>query len=182
MARDFKDIHKTAFKSFLKKAAQAYFDNVRELQSDPIKGQPWKADGRAWHLSQQSIHARHRVLWRPSLILELIGRISKFAPDIEFDWTGKIGIGMGRKGQTKRIGKIVTNLGAGVRCEFRVVKGALTPLQIEKLGTSPLIQPRADHDVLTFGLRSIKDNDSTQFARVLANTRMEVSDSTAESA
>ncbi|MCH7527627.1 MAG: excinuclease ABC subunit UvrA, partial [Planctomycetes bacterium] len=30
--RDFKDIHRTAFKSFLKKAAQAYFDNVGEFR------------------------------------------------------------------------------------------------------------------------------------------------------
>ncbi len=170
--RDFKDVDQTAFKRFFADAADAYFYKVKELATDPVKGQPWKVDGRKWHLSQQSINAHHTIRWKPSLLLELIGRINKLDPEIVYDWNGKIAVGLHRLGDSRaRLGKIVTNMGEGLRCDLRVPRNRFTPLQIEKLGRNPSIRPRRDHDQLTFWLRSLSQNDTSQFAAVLAAMR-----------
>ena len=73
-------------------------------------------------------------------------------------------------------------MGAGLRCEFRVTKGALTPVQIERLGETPSIQPKADHDLITFWLRSIKQNDTTQLANLLGHTQLDEPERRAKSA
>lgn len=77
-------------------------------------------------------------------------------------------VGLTHDGTDKRLGKIVTNMGQGLRCELRVPKNEFTPLMIERLGSSPSIQPRPAYDVVTFWIQSLKENDAAQFAELVA--------------
>ncbi len=174
--RDFKDVDKQAFRDVLKSTAAAYLEMIAEHKTDPVKGQPWKTDGRKWHLSQQNINAQNNIRWKPQLILELVGRISKLDSDIEFDWTGKIGIGLKRKGESRVLGKIVTNMGPGLRVGVRTPRGGFTPVQIERLGASPQIRPHRDHDQIDFWIKSLKECDADQFGAILESTRDDGSD------
>jgi len=177
--RDFKDINKTAFKSFLADAADTYLHMVRQLHEDPVHGQPWKTNGRKWHLSQQSIHVKHEVKWDSALLLKLIGRISKIAPEFEFDWNGKVAVGIRLNGQKQSVGKIVTNMGAGLRCELRVPNGAVTPVQIERLGVSPDILPRQNFDLVSFWVAHSSDIDIATLAVILESARPATTEKTA---
>ncbi len=170
LLRDFVDVNKTAFKAFLKDAASAYLGMVSESQEDPIKGQPWKADGRKWHLSQKSINAHHTVRWKPNLILEFLGRVNKIDATIEPQWNGKIGIGLQRKGNAP-FGKLVTNMGDGLRLDVFVQRNRFTPLQIDKLGTNVTIRPFPEHDNVQFWFKSLDENDPKQLADLLTSTR-----------
>jgi len=169
--RDFVDVEKGTFKRFLAEAAHAYLAKVDELAADPVKGQPWKVDGRKWHLSQQSINPRHRILWKPAALLELMGRINKLDSDVDYDWNGKIGITVRRRNSATALGKIITNHPDGLECCFRVPRNRFTPLQIDQLGLAPRIQPVCDHDLVVFRLRSLADNDAKQLSTVLAAAR-----------
>ncbi len=180
--RDFKDVNRTTFKRFLTTAAKAYFDMVEHQQAEPESAQPWKTDGRNWHLSQQSMHGRQRARWQPQALLELIGRLSKLDPTIRFDWTGKVAVGMKHAGCGKPFGKIVTNMGRGMRCEVRTVANLFTPVQIDRLAVEPTVRRYADHDSITFWCRSVKECDPDQLARLLANTRDTVTRTKAVSA
>lgn len=170
LLRDFVDIDKKAFTSFFTDAASAYMQLVTESHEDPIKGQPWKADGRKWHLSQKSINAHHTIKWKPNLILEFLGRINKIDPTIEPNWNGKVGIGLKRKGQPA-FGKIVTNMGEGLRLDLFVKRNTFTPLQINKLGTNVTLRPFPEFDNIQCWIKSLDDNDIKQLTDVLTNTR-----------
>ncbi len=170
LLRDFSDINKTAFTAFFKETADAYIHMVTESQEDPVKGQPWKADGRKWHLSQKSINAHHRIKWKPNLILEFFGRINKLDPTIEPNWNGKIGIGLKRKGQPA-FGKIVTNMSDGLRLDLFLKRNQFTPLQVDKLGTNVVIRPFPDYDNIQCWIKTLDENDPGQLADVLAGTR-----------
>ncbi len=176
LLRDFEDVNKKDFRDFLHKAADAYLHMVKGHQSDPVKGQPWKADGRKWHLSQKSINANHIIEWKPQLLLEFIGRLSRLAPDITFDWTGKVGVGLKRGSPKIGIGKIVTNMGYGLRIEIAVLKNHFTPLQVNRLGDDVRIRSLVTKDYVDFRLKSLTQNDTEQLAAILTATADKTSD------
>ncbi|MFH0983810.1 MAG: excinuclease ABC subunit UvrA [Planctomycetota bacterium] len=164
---DFKDVNKAAFRSFLKQAVAAYFRMVKATQADPETAEPWKTNGRQWHLSQRGITKRYDILWKPTALVEWLGRLNKLVPDVETIWTGKVAIKLGLRGADKPFGYIVTNQRWGLRVELMVPKSAFTFVQIERLGKEPKILPRPDHDVVQFWVQRLTDNDPSQLAAVL---------------
>jgi excinuclease ABC subunit A len=164
---DFKDVDKAAFESFLRQAAQAYFQMVERTQSAPDKGEPWKTDGRQWHLSQRGITKQYDVLWKPTALVELLGRFNKLVPDIETIWTGKVAIALRTAGQGRPFGSIVTNQRWGLRVELKVPRSSFTFVQVDRLGKEPKIHPREDHDVVQFWVQRLTDNDPSQLVEVL---------------
>jgi excinuclease ABC subunit A len=170
LLHDFKDVDKKNFESFLKKAVDAYLHMAKDYTSDPVKGQPWKADGKKWHLSQKSINAKHTIEWKPQLILEFVGRLSKLAPDIALDWNGKVGIGMRRGAPAMNIGKIVTNRGFGLRIDFAVHRNRFTPLMVNRLGFDVRVRSFANKDRVEFCVKTLDENDISQLRSVLSAT------------
>ncbi len=164
--RDFKDVKKTAFKSLVQKACQAHL-SVLPDKDQPTAKRPWISNGRQWHMSQQNIHPRRRITWSPALIPSLIGKLSKLSADLDFDWSGKVSIGMRHRNRGRRVGKIVTNMGDGLRCEFIVPKGRFTPMQIERLGSSPTLKTQSGRDTITFWVASIDQLDVKQLLPVV---------------
>ena len=164
--RDFKDIQKAAFRAFLKTAVTAYCRKVSELRQQPEKQQPWKSDGPQWHLSQKSMSRRRTPQWKPSLLLTLIGRFKSIQPDLELDWSGKTAVLLKALGHSAYLGKIVTNMGRGLRIELRAPKNLLTPAQVDRLGEDVEIRPRGHDDWIIFWVQSLSDMDSGQLRSV----------------
>jgi excinuclease ABC subunit A len=152
--RDFKDVSKPAFRAFLKKAAQAYQKHVVRTQESPSLKEPWKSAGRDWHLSQKSMSNAQVARWKPELLLAVIGQLQKIEPALEFDWATKTAVLLKARGQGPA-GKIVTNMGRGLRLELRAPKNALTPAMVEGLGEDSVIKHDNACDWLAFWVPSL---------------------------
>jgi excinuclease ABC subunit A len=157
---DMKDVKKAAMTKVLKQAAAAYFRMIEQLRSDPAAAEPWKADGQAWHLSQQGIRATGRVAWQPTALVELLGRLKKLAPRIEADWSQKTAVMLRHPRVECRLGRIVTNQAQGLRVEFQTPTGAVTPTQIEQLGRRPEIRNHRGMDWVSFWMKRTGDVDA----------------------
>jgi len=164
--RDFKDIQKIAFRAFLKTAVGAYSHKISEIQQQPEIQQPWKSEGQEWHLSQKAMSRRQAPKWKPPLLLTLIGRFKSIQPDLKLDWGGKTAVMLRSPGLGAYAGKIVTNMGRGLRIELRAPKNVLTPAQVDRLGEDVEIRQRGNDDWIIFWVRSLSDMDSGQLRSV----------------
>ncbi|MCB9865737.1 MAG: excinuclease ABC subunit UvrA [Phycisphaerales bacterium] len=162
---DMKDIAKTAFGSFLKKAAAAYFAAFASVKADPQTATPWKTDPRQWHLSQRSIHHRHKQIhWKPPLLPAVIGQLSKLLPGVTVDWSRKVIVGLVLNGEM--VVNIVTNQPQGLRLHLRVPRASVTPTQIDRLGREPTLRSQGAHDEVVCWVRSLESLDRTQLQHV----------------
>jgi len=168
--RDSVDVAKTKFKAFLKEAVASYMGQIERVEADPDKAAPWLSGGFDYHLSQKSIHRRHTIKWEPMVLMSLVGRFKSMQPDLDFSWATKTGGSFTRPGASKPAGKIVTNLGRGLRVELRVPRGEFTPTQVERLGEDVEIKPGAQHDRLVFWIRALAQIDSKQLLDVWRRT------------
>ncbi|UCE59776.1 MAG: hypothetical protein JSU63_20330, partial [Phycisphaerales bacterium] len=162
--RDFKDVNKTTYRTFLKAAANAYFDQLDVVEADPDSSRPWKKLGQQWHLSQKSIHPRHVVRWRPALLMAMVGRLKSIQPDLSFSWNSKTAGLFAVPGEKHAAGKIVTNIGRALRIELRAPSGSLTPTQVDRLGEDCEIKPATGCDRVTFWIHSLGQCDTKQLA------------------
>src|SRR5262249_8007056 len=87
---DRKAISTPAFDEFLRKAVKAYVDFVAALAGDKSKGQPWKKDGKAWHLSQKQIPHTQPKQWKPADLVAFIGRLNKLVPGAVIDYSRQV--------------------------------------------------------------------------------------------
>ena len=139
---------------------------VSELQQHPEKLRPWKSEGREWHISQKGMSRRQTPKWKPPLLLALIGRFKSIQPELELDWSGKTGISLSTPGRKASLGKIVTNMGRGLRIELRTPKNVMTPAQVDRLGEDVEIRRHGHDDWIIFWVRSLSDMDSGQLRSV----------------
>lgn len=86
-----------------------------------------------------------------------------FAPELEFDWTGQTSVAFGYRGE-KPQGKIVTNIGSGLRVEIRTPPGLFTPTQVDRLGEDFEIRRHGEWAWVIFRLKSLEENDHRQMS------------------
>ncbi|MHC4610198.1 MAG: excinuclease ABC subunit UvrA, partial [Planctomycetota bacterium] len=164
---DERDLRKAAFKRFLKRAAEAYFEMVAQAEADPAKAEPWKADGRTWHLSQRSVPDGKAKRWRPTVLLQLLGLINKLLPQGQVVWNNKCAVMIHLPGLQGRLIRISTNHAEGLRFDLRVPKRTFTPAMCDRLGRSPTIVTRPLFDIILSWVRSVEDVDRSQLAEAL---------------
>ncbi len=168
--RDSKDVNKSEFRRFLKQAATAYHRHVEHCESTPEVSEPWKVNGREWHLSQKSMSRRQVAKWKPPLLLALLGRFKSLESALEFDWNSKTAVALKSPRGLAPVGKIVTNMGRGLRVELFVPRGAVTPAMIDRLGEDVEIKRSGERDAVVFWLRSA-DRLGTDQLRALWRVR-----------
>ena len=159
--RDFVDVNKSVFRKFLQRAVAGYFAALDE-SSAPEVAEPWITQGQQWHLSQRSIHPKHEKQWRPEMLIALIGKFNSLEKNLRFDWAARTAGQFTVPGETAPAGKIVTNLGRGLRVELRTPRGAITPAMVDRLGEDIEIKPGPDYDRLCFWVKSLNQIDTAQ--------------------
>ena len=176
---DLAEINTPAFKRFIRRAVAAYLSMSAERVQAPEQAEPWKIDGKKWHLSQQPIAPNKPKRWSPLLLVELIGRMQKLRPDLEPDWHNKLTVKLQVRGNPKSMGRIVTNHGEALRIELLVPTGAFTPTQIERLGDQPIIDDRHDDvDMIKFQARRIEEVDANVLRALLDEAARRVGSAT----
>ena len=164
---DKKEIDTPKFRAFLRKAVESYLKQIAGMVANKSKAAPWKADGKAWHLSQKSIPLTQNKLWKPVELMTFIGRASKAVPQMKVDWNGKVFVELlTESGQ--RIGKIITHQGEAIRVDVHVPRGRFTPTQVEHLGLEQqFARPGSSGAELTFWFQSNEQVHGDQLANVL---------------
>jgi excinuclease ABC subunit A len=168
---DHRDIRKAPFRRFLKRAADAYFEMIAAAQTDPAKAEPWRKDGRAWHLAQRAIPRGKRKRWKPVALLELLGLINKGLPEAQVNWSNKTSVMVHLPGVRQRVARISTQSAAGMKLELRVPRHSLTPAMYDGLGREPMLESRTDYDMILSQVRTIGEIDAAQLAAVLRKCR-----------
>ncbi len=169
--RDSKDVNKPAFRRFLRTAASAYLGHVKKQESIPELKTPWKVQGQQWHLSQQSMSRRQVAKWKPALLLAVVGRFKSIEPRLKLDWANKTAVMLRDSIRSETRGKIVTNMGRGLRVELRVPRNVFTPAMVEGLGEDVDIKRNADRDWISFWVRSLEQMDSARLREVWRRSR-----------
>ncbi len=172
--RDEKDVKKATFRAFLKSAVAAYFEQVEKVREEPKTSKPWLEQGLTWHLSQASINSRHKKQWKPAVLMALIGRFKAMDRNLDFDWASKTAGRMILPGEKAWLGKLVTNMGRGVRVELRAPKNVVTPAQVDRLGDDVDIKSSAGFDRVVFWVRSVTQTDTKQLSALWHLSRSDV--------
>jgi len=163
-----KEIATSDGRQFIKLAVKAYERLVRKLAADVASRQPWKVNGRQWHLSQDVIPKTQPRLWRGTLIVELLGRFKKVDAEIAEDWGRKVMVVLEHPRIKGVWGRIVANHAQGLRIEVRVGRGQFTPAMVDQLGLDVAIRHvRPNEDQVQFWLQRIEQCDAGQFNRMV---------------
>ncbi len=158
-----KEIATADCREFIQRAVKAYQRLVRRLAEDVAIRQPWRVAGRAWHLGQQMLTKRDQILWRGTLIAEVLGRLKKIDADIQEDWTRKVMVTLEHPKIEGVWGRLITNHPHAMRLEFRTRRGQFTPALIEKLGLDVKIRHmRGNEDQIQFWLQKMDQGDAGQ--------------------
>jgi len=167
LVHDKKEVAAPAFRRFLKEAVQAYLSHVEGLATATAPAEPWKTDGKAWHMSQRSIPAKAIKQWKPLALTMFLGKVTKAAPGVVFSWNRKVIVDMAAPGGD-RVGKIITNKPEALRIDLHVPRGRFTPTQVEGLGSEQeFARPGTSGAELTFWFRTIEELHSGQLKAVV---------------
>ncbi len=167
LVHDKKEIDTPAFRRFLETALAAYLAHVDALAGKGEAAEPWKQDGRKWHLSQKIIKPGAAKRWTPMTLTLLVGQIQKLLPAAEVHWDRKVFVDI-TTADGARIAKIITHQADGLRVDVHLRKGAFTPTQVRGLGYQQQFQrPGASNAELSFWLRDMSEVDRDQLKTVL---------------
>lgn len=164
---DKKEISTPGFKSFIESVVKAYLQYIDGLAHEKADVEPWKKDGKAWHLSQQSIPATQPKQWKPMDLAAFIGMTNKALPAAKLDWSGKVFVEVVTE-MGQRIAKIITHQGESIRVDVNVPPGRLTPIQVEGLGIRRELNRAGSSGAgLTFWFQSMSQIDAGALKRTL---------------
>jgi len=162
LVHDRKEVATAAFRGFLSRAWEAYCDHLGRLARDAAGAEPWKQDGKAWHLSQRSIPANQPKVWKPLTLAGFLGLVSRIAPGVRPVWGRKVFVEL-VDAAGRRVGKIITNQGAELRVDLHIPRGALTPTRVEGLGSrQQFARPGSSGAELTFWFTRLEELDQQQ--------------------
>ncbi len=174
LVHDLREIKTPAFRNFLQTAVRCYLQHVRGLARDVARAQPWKVNGRAWHLSQKSISPTQPPQWEPMTLIELTGRMSRARPDCSVDWGRKSAVCLiDRSGG--RVARITTNVRNGLVVEVPVRSGAISPAELSGLGVGLRIEPRGASATIRFEITAPDQADARLLSKLLQVASAEAS-------
>jgi excinuclease ABC subunit A len=174
---DREEIDTPGMRQVIRTSAGAYLKAARKAQDSPSELQPWKEDGRAWHLSQKSIPPHHLKQWQPPTLVELLGHIGKLVPGMRVDWSNKVSLRLTAPGSKSFHIRVGTSHAYGLRMGVLCPAGMMTPARVDKLGIQPEVTRRnKDFDVVSFWVQNMGHVDAGQFAGLIRSAAGEAQD------
>lgn len=167
MVFDKKEINTPAFRKFLKTAVAAYLAQVESLADKGKSAEPWKEDGKAWHLSQKIMKPGKRKKWTPMTLTLLVGQIQKILPKAKILWDRKVFVEITTPGGD-RICKIITHQANALRVDVHLPRGTFAEDVVRGIGYEQQFQrPGTNNAELSFFVRDAKEIDRAQLKRIL---------------
>ncbi|MEP0843178.1 MAG: excinuclease ABC subunit UvrA [Phycisphaerae bacterium] len=162
-----KEIATPGGREFIRRAVRSYFRLLKHHREDVAQAQPWKVNGRQWHLSQQMLGKRTKQ-WSGALIVQMLGLFKKWAPKAREDWTRKVMVTLAHPGVPGVWARLVTNQPEAMRVEVHVGRNQFTPAMIDRLGRDVEIRNNAvEPPKVTFQVQRLEQCDSGQLERLV---------------
>ncbi len=166
LVHDKPEVQSAAFKTFLKDAWDKYWKHITDLAGAKKDAEPWKTDGKAWHLSQKIMKPGRKKKWEPLTLTLLVGQLQKLIPNAKVDWNRKVFVEINDAGGN-RFCKIITHQPQSLRVDFHTPPGRITPAQVEKLGFEQQFErPGTSGAAFSIWLRDMKEIDLSQLRSV----------------
>jgi excinuclease ABC subunit A len=169
-----KEIATPECREFIKRAFKAYQRLVRKMADDVVTRQPWKVNGKSWHVSQQMLARKNGIQWRGTLIVEFLGRLKKIEPKLQEDWKRKVMVAVDHPEVDGYWCRLVTNHAQAMRVSIRTRRGQFTPAMIERLGMEPQIRNVQGSDLVEFWLRKLDQCDLEQLRELVTESIAEL--------
>jgi hypothetical protein len=94
--------------------------------------------------------------------MTLVGRFKSIEPNLELDWANKTAVVLTVPGERLYAGKIVTNMGRGLRVELRAPRNLITPAMVDRLGEDVQTKRCANDDWVIFWVGKLDQIDAVQ--------------------
>ncbi|MFO0974435.1 MAG: hypothetical protein U1A27_13490 [Phycisphaerae bacterium] len=172
LVHDRREVTTAGFRQFLRVAVRRHLELVRGLARNVAKAQPWRVDGKAWHLSQKGIAPAQPPQWQPMTLVELLGRLTRGVPGATVDWSRKSTVlVLTRDGRV--LARVASTLRPGLRVSVPVPVGRFTPTAVEGLGLQPRVVTANNRAQVEFWLSSPNQLAAAALARLLAGVAPE---------
>lgn len=166
------EIETPEFKSFLKKAAEAFHTTIRAMQSSPEDVMPWKVNGERWHLGDKGFPPGQKVRWDRPVLVKLLAQLKTTVPGLEIKWDVRDAISFRAHADGPVFSRWWTKRPGALECQFFPTRGSFNLSQLEGLGREPQIQhDKAGDDVVLLTIQSIDQVDVKKlmsFAKAVA--------------
>ena len=173
LIHDKPEVDNPAFKRFLKDVWEKYWKHVTALSSKKKDAEPWKTDGKAWHLSQKIMKPTRKKKWQPLTLTLLVGQLQKLIPNADIDWNRKVFVEV-NTANGERFCKIITHQPQALRVDFHTPAGRITPAQVENLGFEQQFErPGTSGAAFSIWLRDMKEVDTSELRIVAKSTKLD---------
>ncbi len=95
--------------------------------------------------------------------------MTKLCPRLTIDWNNNVGMKLYL--DRRQVGMLVTNKPEGLRLHIRIPRGALTPVQMDRLGKQVEVKSYPDYDVVQFTVTATVTGDRDQWQALFEQTR-----------
>ncbi|MBN1488284.1 MAG: excinuclease ABC subunit UvrA, partial [Phycisphaerae bacterium] len=165
---DKKELATPGAREIIRTAVRMYLTAAKKAAVSQETLQPWKTNGRAWHLSQKSIPPHHPKMWQPATLVELLGRIGKLVPGMTVDWNRKVSLELQGPPASLFRARVGTSHAYGIKFDISCPAGSMTPTRVDRLGMGVRITRRAKGtDVVSFWVQRANQVDPAQLAALV---------------
>jgi excinuclease ABC subunit A len=163
------EIDTPAFREFLDKAVQSFLASLKAKREDPSAAEPWLADGKAWHESDQGFPSGRKVLWNRTLLKRVLGCVEDASPEGTWDWASRDSVKRRFAGIGQSWARIVTKQPRAIEINLVGPKGQYNLAHIDRFGSGHTL--RTEHpewDSIRFSFTSPDDFSSNSWTDFLA--------------
>jgi excinuclease ABC subunit A len=139
------EIDTPAFRTFLKKAAEAFLSRFQDQTIDVEAHMPWKKNGEKWHLSDKGFPVGRRLKWDRGVLPQVVKVLREVAPDLDFKWDVRDAVTARPPGAARFWVRLKTKEADALEVWLVGRRGQINLSRVEGIGRDPVIEgDRAD--------------------------------------
>ncbi|NUQ47153.1 MAG: ATP-binding cassette domain-containing protein, partial [Phycisphaerae bacterium] len=155
LVHDRAEVDHASFRRFLADSLKAHLGRIARVAEDRSEAEPWRTNGRAWHLGQKGMAPGEPPEWNASLLIDLLGRINRAAPRVTPDWNHKTHVRLVVDGKSE-IGRVYTCHARGLKVRLGEPPGKFSVVEATLLRADATLRRglAGKPDILEFQLRN----------------------------
>jgi excinuclease ABC subunit A len=179
------EIDRKEFWDFLDLAIKEFTKFTKKVEKSPNDLMPWKILGEKWHFLPKGLIGGDKLLWEPSLLIELFGMLKEISPQSRIVWTNKVLVpfyhpAVKRRTKTKRLkinGRTIpwlivhTKRIDAVYIDLYIEKNSVPLGRIRSVGSEPFVSGRNElFDIIQLKLTKKSELKNKEFQQLLHET------------
>ena len=131
------EIDTPAFRSFLKRAAEAFLSRLKDASGGVESQMPWRKNGEKWHLGEKGFPPGRGVKWDRALLPKVLKVLREVDPSLEFKWDVRDAVTVRPPRAPRMWARLKTKESAALECWFIGRPGQFNLSRVEGLGRDP---------------------------------------------